>query len=183
MEELVHLADLIRIRNFVNSSVSRFIQAPAETGRIAEFVAAEIFDIDLAKTFVNVAIDGWFRRSSDLQCKSVNVKYRSSLSLRLNLINSRDLGDHPDFYLAFRGPVIPKAPSNEKMLPFVIESVYLFSAEELINGLMAEGYAKFGLTVKKKYWDAAMIYPEQVNLTLILTPEQRTALALFAPAS
>ena len=36
-------------------------------------------------------------------------------------------------------------------------------------------------SVRKHLWNAAMIYPEQVNQTLILTDEQRNALALFAP--
>jgi hypothetical protein len=36
-------------------------------------------------------------------------------------------------------------------------------------------------SVRKHLWQAAMIYPEQVNPALILSEEQRVALALFAP--
>ena len=36
-------------------------------------------------------------------------------------------------------------------------------------------------SIRKHLWQAAMIYPEQVNRTLVLSEEQRTALALFAP--
>ena len=181
VDDLNHLADLIRIRNFINASVGRIIQGPAETGRIAEFVASQIFDIELADTFVNKSVDGWFRSPAQLKETSVNVKYRSTLSRRLNLIDSSDLSNHPEFYLAFRGPFIAKGPAADKVLPFLIESVYLFAAEQLISAMTAEGYRSFGPSVRKKFWDAAMIYPEQVNQTLILTDQQRAALALFSP--
>ena len=182
MEDLTHLADLIRIRNFVNSSVSKIIRGPAESGRIAEYVASQIFDIKLAEIFVEKAIDGYFEPSSPLAGQSVNVKFRSSSSRRLNLIDSGDLAHHPRYYLAFRGPTIPKSLGHEKMLPFVIEVVYLFSAPDLIAAMQAEGEIKFGPAIKKQYWDRAKIYPQQVNEDLILTDEQRAALALFAPS-
>jgi hypothetical protein len=172
---------LIRIRNFVNGSVSLITGGPAETGRIAEFVAAQIFDIELAAIFVNKAIDGWFSTSTPLAGRSVNVKYRSSSSKRLNIENSPLLADHPDYYLAFRGPGTSKEPTSEKMLPFVIEAVYLFASRELIPALVSEGGATIGPSVKTVHWQAAMIYPQQVNQVLILTDEQRAALALFAP--
>ena len=181
MQDLTHLADLIRIRNFVNSSVSRIIRGPAETGRIAEFVAGQIFDIKLAETFVKKAIDGWFRPASPLAGRSVNVKYRSSSSKRLNIENSPFLADHPDYYLAFRGPNVSKGPTSEKTLPLVIEAVFLFASHELIPALAAEGGTHIGPSVKSIDWQQAMIYPEQVNQALILTDEQRAALQLFAP--
>ena len=144
MKDLIHLADLIRIRNFVNASVGRSIRGPAETGRIAEFVASEIFDIELEEKFVTKAIDGKFRSPLNLKGATVNIKYRSSSSLRLNLINSDDPSGHPDFYLALRGPFVAKSPNSEKVLPFVINSVYLFSATSLIERMKAEGYMTFG---------------------------------------
>ena len=181
MQDLTHLADLIRIRNYVNNSVSKIIEGPAETGRIAEFVAAQIFDIDLAETFVNKAIDGWFRSPPALACASVNVKYRSSSSKRLNIENSPDLNNHPHYCLALRGPKLLKGPASEKTLPFVIDSVFLFDSHELIPALVAEGSAHIGPAVKAIYWQQAMIYPTQVNQALVLNGEQRAALALFAP--
>jgi hypothetical protein len=183
MKDLIHLADLIRIRNFVNASVGRSIRGPAETGRIAEFVASEIFDIELEEKFVTKAIDGKFRSPLNLKGATVNIKYRSSSSLRLNLINSDDPSDHPDFYLALRGPFVAKSPNSEKVLPFVINSVYLFSATSLIERMKAEGYMTFGPSVKKAYWDESMIYPKQVNPALVLSDEQRATLAHFAPTS
>ena len=181
MQDLTHLADLIRIRNYVNNSVSNIIGGPAETGRIAEFVAAQIFDIELARTFVNKAIDGWFRSPASLASASVNVKYRSRSSKRLDNENSADPNDHPRYYLAFRGPKLLKGPASEKTLPFVIDSVYIFDSQELIPSLVAKGGAHIGPAVKLVHWQQAMIYPEQVNQALILTDEQRAALQLFAP--
>ena len=183
MNDLTHLADLIRIRNYVNNSVSRITGRPAETGQIAEYLAAHIFPIDLHETFVEKASDGHFRPPSPLAGKTVNVKYRSSSSRRLNLVESRDLGHHPDYYLAFREPKLPKAPANERTLPLVIEAVYLFKAAELIPALIVDGVSRIGPSVRKEYWRAAMIYPEQVNQALILTEGQRDALRLFAPQS
>ena len=181
MNDLTHLADLVRIRNYVNNSVSQITGRPAETGQIAEYLAGQIFDIDLHETFVFKASDGKFRSPVSIADKSVNVKYRSSSSRRLNLVESRDPHDHPAYYLAFRGPKMPKAPANERTLPLVIEAVYLFSSAELVQSLIADGVNQIGPSVRKEYWDKAMIYPAQVNQTLILTEEQRAALRLFAP--
>ncbi len=140
-----------------------------------------MFDIQLAEKFVNKAIDGWFRTPAALACASVNVKYRSSSSKRLDIKNSVDLNDHPRFYLAFRGPKLLKGPASEKTLPFVIDAVYLFDSHELIPAILAEGGANIGSAVKAVYWKATQIYPEQVNQALILSDEQRAALRLFAP--
>jgi hypothetical protein len=183
VKDLTHLADLIRIRNYVNNSVSRIIGRPAETGHLTEYIASQIFDIELHPTAVHKASDGTFRSPSALVGCSVNVKYRSSSSRRLNIENSADLGHHPEYYLAFRGPKLPSGPASEKTLPLVIDAVYLFRSVELIPALMAEEGANIGPSVKSIHWQAAMIYPEQVNRSLTLSDEQRAALALFAPPS
>jgi hypothetical protein len=181
VEDLTHLADLIRIRNYVNNSVSQIIGRPAETGHLTEYIASRIFDVELHSTAVNKASDGLFRSPAGLAGCSVNVKYRSSSSRRLNIENSAELRNHPDYYLAFRGPKLPSEPASEKTLPLVIDAVYLFCSAELIPALVAEGVANIGPSVKSLYWQAAMIYPEHVNRALILSQEQRAALALFAP--
>jgi hypothetical protein len=181
MQDLTHLADLIRIRNYVNNSISRYIGRPAETGHLTEYIASQIFDIALHPTAVNKASDGCFRSPSSLESKSVNVKYRSSSTRRLNIENSAELADHPDYYLAFRGPKLLKGPASEKTLPLVIEAVFLFESKALIQALVAEGGPNIGPSVKSIHWQAAMIYPEQVNPALILSEEQHAALALFAP--
>jgi hypothetical protein len=179
--DLTHLADLIRIRNYVNNSVSRIISRPAETGHLTEYIASQIFDIELHASAVNKASDGCFRSPAALAGCSVNVKYRSSSSRRLNIENSANLDDHPAYYLAFRGPKLPSGPASEKTLPLVIVAVFLFRAAELIPALVAEGGTNIGPSVKSVYWQAAMIYPEQVNQALVLSEEQRAALRLFAP--
>lgn len=180
MNDLTHLADLIRIRNVVNSSVSRIIGMPAETGNIAEFVAAAIFDFQFAPPN-SAIIDGVFTDQSPLAGKTANVKYRSTAHRRLNLANSADLALHPDFYLALRGPATAKDPTSETTLPFLIDSVYLFASAVLIPKIVAEGKPNIGPNVGVNHWKCARIYPEQVNQTLILNDEQRAALRLFAP--
>ena len=76
-----------------------------------------MFDIQLAEKFVNKAIDGWFRTPAALACASVNVKYRSSSSKRLDIKNSVDLNDHPRFYLAFRGPKLSRGQQAKRHSP------------------------------------------------------------------
>src|SRR5690242_3582032 len=84
MQDLTHLADLIRIRNFVNSSVSRIINHPAEVGHIAEYLMGVILDIELNAVTNAKATDGTFRGGA-LAGKSMNVKFRAAQSRLLNL--------------------------------------------------------------------------------------------------
>jgi hypothetical protein len=182
MEELVHLADLIRIRNFVNSSVSRIINHPAEVGHIAEYLMGEIFQLKLHDSANTRASDGVFREGP-LQGRTVNVKFRAAQQRKLNLEEFIDPLKHADFYLAVHGPRSASKRSKGRELPFLIEAVYLFESAALIPQIAKPEHDTVGKSVPTALWQAAMIYPVQVNQTLILTPEQRTALALFAPAS
>ena len=182
MEDLVHLADLIRIRNFVNSSVSRIINHPAEVGHIAEYLMGEIFHIALHDNANAKASDGVFREGP-LQGQTVNVKFRAARQRKLNLEEFIDPLLHAHFYLAVQGPRSASRRSKGRELPFLIEADYLFTSSALIPQIEKPGHETIGKSVPTSLWKAAMIYPEQVNQALILTPEQRNALALFAPAS
>ena len=72
MMDLSAVAGLIRVRNTVESELSRIIGRQAHSGHLAEFVAAVIFDIQLHTTASHKATDGFFR-SGPLEGRSVNV--------------------------------------------------------------------------------------------------------------
>jgi len=89
---------------------------------------------------------------------------------------------HPDFYLVLAGPKSGPISSRGTIRPWVISSVFLFEAEELVNAL---GGARIGIatSVRRQLWNDAEIYPEQRTMRLLLSPEQRALLAHFAPVA
>jgi hypothetical protein len=180
MQDLTHLADLIRIRNYVNSSVSRIINHPAEVGHIAEYLMGVILDVELNDVPNAKATDGVFSGGA-LAGKSVNVKYRAAQSKLLNLEEFLDPSLHAHFYLSVQGPKSASKTSAGRELPFVVSSIYLFESSALIPQIAKPGKADLGRFVPTALWQAAMIFPQQVNQALILSDEQRAALALFAP--
>ena len=70
--------------------------------------------------------------------------------------------------------------SRGEVRPWLINAVYLFEANELIQKLNLRK-VKFGVatSITKGYWTEAEIYPKQINLELLLTEEQRSQLSLF----
>jgi len=67
------------------------------------------------------------------------------------------------------------------MRPWVICSVHLFDAHDLVGILRRRGI-KIGIatSVRQQLWEETEIYPLQRNRALVLSPEQRRLLALFA---
>jgi hypothetical protein len=113
--------------------------------------------------------------------ETVNIKYRSTRKRILNLEQSFDANDHADYYLVLHGPNAAVKAEDDTNLPFVIEMIYLFEAPALLASLQKSGKAKVGKFVPVALWNAAEIYPNQVNPALMVTDEQRAALQLFAP--
>jgi hypothetical protein len=185
MENLTHLADLIRNRNEIDREISALIGRPANRGHLGEYIASHIFDIDLYASASTRAADGRFRSGPLFGC-SVNIKFYGKFERGADLVASAEAVDHPDYYLILAGPVPTSMSSKGSHAPTVIDSVYLLHASTLLNDLRSlPRMVKLGIatSIRKQFWSPAMLFPIQVNQTLILTPEQRTALALFAPAS
>ncbi|MXY22284.1 MAG: hypothetical protein F4Y49_13240 [Dehalococcoidia bacterium] len=59
--ELELLADLIKQRNAIDRDISEISGRPAERGPLGEFIAAEIFDIELQEAANYRGSDGVFR--------------------------------------------------------------------------------------------------------------------------
>jgi hypothetical protein len=114
-DELEQLAGLIRVRNDIDRSIAALIGRPAGPGNIGEFVAARIFAITLVTSGSHPGYDGVFREGA-LTGKTVNIKTYSRHESVL------DISPHPcDFYLVLTGP-----PGQARVLPWVIDSVFLF---------------------------------------------------------
>ena len=174
-ERLRRLASLIRQRNDVDREIATIIGRPAHPGHIGEFVAAEIFDIDLHESATHKGEDGHFA-SGPLAGRSVNVKKSSTDEGLLNIRPDA----LPDFFLVLTGPRTQAASSRGTTQPWTIEQVFLFEAAPLVEQLRERG-VRIGIatSVRRHLWDDAMIYPSPSNPALRLTPEQVSMLEMF----
>ncbi len=176
MNDLAQLAEFIRKRNSLEREITALIGCSAQIGHIGEYVAARIFHIELEESASRKSIDGHFS-DGPLKDRTVNVKW---YALREGLldISARAL---PDYYLVLTGPRSAALPSRGRSRPWVIESVFLFEAQMLVEELKRSGVAiGVASSVREDLWTKAEIYPVQRNDVLELSEEQRAALALFS---
>jgi hypothetical protein len=136
-----------------------------------EWIAAQIFDIELEKNAATPAYDGRFR-SGPFAGKTVNVKWYLKQDSVLDMTTSPPL----DSYLVMTGPL----PDGKGIRPWVIESVYLFDAHQLLDEVVTRG-VKVGLatSVRHHQWQEARIYPG-TSAVYPLSEEQQKLLELFA---
>ncbi len=175
-DPLAGLAELLRNRNRVDAEIARLIVRPAIRGHLGEFIASHVFRIKLEDSASRKAWDGRFTTGA-LAGRTVNVKWYAIQENCLD-ITPESL---PDFYLVLAGPQGRAGSSRGGHQPLVLESVYLFEAEPLVQVLKARGTRIWNPTsVPKKHWEAAEVYPRSMNGTLVLTPEQRALLELFS---
>ncbi len=171
-DKVRRLAQLLQQRNAIEHEISSIIDRPSHSGHLGEFVAAKIFDIDLFKSATHKGADGRFTRGA-LAGKSVNVKKYSKDEGLLDI--NRDA--LPDYYLVLTGPKSQPTTSRGTVQPWVIESVYLFGAHELVAQLKVKiGTAT---SVRRYLWDEARIYPSTRNATLQLNSDQHDLLGMF----
>lgn len=168
---LTALSVLLKRKNEVEREMAAIIGRPLEKGHFGEFVAAQIFGIELCGSATQEGYDGWFRGGA-LDGKTVNIKYYTKHDGLLDL--KRENG--PDYYLVLTGPAGEPAASCGRTRPWVIESVFLFQAAELLGRLTV----KIGIatSVRKSLWNDAKIYPCDSSL-LPLEQSQKDLLALF----
>ena len=175
-DALEHLASLIGRRNEIDNEISAIIGRPAHPGHVGEFVASEIFGIDLAESAVQKGIDGHFS-SGPLAGKSVNIKKYSTDQGLLDIV----LESPPDFYLVLTGLRIPPVSSRGTTQPWTIESVFLFDAASLVQQLR-QRVVKIGVatSVRRHQWNEAEIYPSANNRALRLTSDQTSMIRMFS---
>ena len=173
MESLEQLAALLQQRNQIDSQIGTIISRPASTGHIGEWIASQIFDIDLATSANSKGFDGTFR-SGPLEGKTVNVKLYGAHQKMLE-----DSEHNSDYYLVLASPLSATTSSRGEIRPFSITTVYLFDTASLASA--TDDKTNGG--ARSELWTATEIYPTATNLALPLTDEQRTKLAFFAPQS
>lgn len=71
---LARAAALLCERNAIDAELARLIQRPMTSGHLGEWIAAQVFDIELGASAAAAGIDGRFR-SGPLQGKTVNIKW------------------------------------------------------------------------------------------------------------
>ncbi|MGH4017101.1 MAG: hypothetical protein ACRDSL_24875 [Pseudonocardiaceae bacterium] len=60
-ESIVLVAELVRERNAIDERITQIIQRPVVSGHLGEWLAAQIFNVELEKSAVTAGIDGYFR--------------------------------------------------------------------------------------------------------------------------
>jgi hypothetical protein len=175
MSSLSRLADLVRVRNDIDNRIAAVIDRPASIGHLGEYIAAQVFDIELAESATNKGHDGRFRHGP-LAGRTVNIKWYGKLEYILD-INAQAPAD---CYLVLAGPRSGSGTSRGGTRPLIIDSVYLFDGQELLAELEERG-SKIGTatSVPKSLWDEAQVYPSLGSTHVALTAEQCRQLALF----
>ena len=177
-EELRRIANLLDKRNRIDGEIAARIGRPMTSGHLGEWIAAEIFDVELEKSASAAARDGHFR-SGPLQGRSVNIKWYLQREGILDLTSPL----MPDEYLVMTGPARAATSSQGGTRPWRLDSVYLFDATGLRDDLLARGrMVGTASSVRTALWAQAEIYPKPASSRLVLKEDQVEALKLFAPA-
>ena len=172
---LQQLASLIQQKNALENEIAAIVQRPGQIGHVGEFIAAQIFDIELMESAAHKAIDGHFR-SGPLARKSVNIKWYGKQEGFLDI----NIGALPDFFLVMTGPVISPSSSRSGTRPWLIHHVYLFDAKDLVVAIQKRRTnIGVGTSVPKEFWNNAEIYPYSQFGVLKLTTEQIQQLDWF----
>jgi hypothetical protein len=155
--------------------IARIIQRPVASGHLGEWLASEIFDVQLENSASAKAIDGRFR-SGPLKGRTVDIKWYLTHQGLLSVSDSAE----PGYYLVLTAAPSPAASSRGAIRPWCIHHVYLFNANRLRAEQRARG-VRLGVasSVTNSQWAAAEIYPLSNNLELSLKPEQVGMLQLF----
>jgi len=171
MSELPRLASLLKSRNTIDEKIATLIGRTAQANNIGEYIASVIFRITLDEAGKRRGYDGRFS-SGALAGNSVDVQWHPK---RDGLMNIK-VDALPDYYLILTGPEASATIAN----PWVIESIFLFHASELLNALRERGVQLgSGTSITGPLWERAEIYPIPRNTTLILGDEERKLLVLF----
>lgn len=175
MDDLTRLAQLLKVRNAIDTVIAGHIGRPAAWESIGEYLAATVFGIVLHKATNYRATDGVFLGGPQAG-RSVNITWYGAQENMLDL----SLITPPDTYLVLTGPTRAAGSSRGQSRPLVINFAFLFETQDLHSALAARGVRLGPATeVTQPFWDAAEIYPHPRNPRLPLSPEQRAMLALF----
>lgn len=175
VDHLERIAELLSRRNDIDADLAAIIDRPMTSGHLGEWIAAQIFEIDLSPAANAPAIDGYFT-SGDLAGKSVDVKWYPKRAGLLDMSRSNVV----DYYLVLCGPADAARTSLGSTRPWRIDTVHLFDAHARHVNLTKRGI-KVGTasSVRNDEWDESEVFPRP-HSRLPLTEEQRSALRGFA---
>ena len=176
LEALERVAGLIAQRNAIDAQVAAIIERPVVAGHLGEWIAAEVFDIDLEASAVAKAIDGRFAAGPLAGC-TVNVKLYGKREGLLDVVDDPTV----EYYLVLTGPRGGAVSSRGGGRPILIGAVYLFEASLLIDALTGRG-VKIGVatSVAASLWDDAEVFPRRTSPLIQVSAQQREALSLFS---
>jgi hypothetical protein len=171
MSDLPWLASLLKSRNTIDDKIAAVIGRTAQTNNIGEYIASIIFRITLDEAGKRRGYDGRFNAGS-LAGRTVDVQWHPKQNGQINI----KLDAIPDYYLIMTGPEATSSIAS----PWIIESIFLFHANELLNALRERGVQLGnGTSVTGPLWERAEIYPVPRNNQLIVGDEERKLLVLF----
>jgi len=161
--------------NGLEKPVTLLSELNSTIGHTGEYIAAEIFDIELEEAANAKGYDGRFR-SGFLGGRTVNVKWYGKLEYMLD-INPDAL---PDYFLVMTGPKDLSITSRGGIRPWLIDYVFLFNVVELMIELKARG-VKIGIatSVRKHEFQAAEIFPNKRSMVYRMTDDQMGKLVAF----
>ncbi|MDQ2888814.1 MAG: hypothetical protein M3Y39_22360 [Chloroflexota bacterium] len=172
MNDLPRLASLLKSRNTIDDKISALIGRTAQANNIGEYIASLILRITLDERGKRRGYDGRFS-SGPLAGQTVDIQWHPRHDGLLNI----KLDALPDYYLVLAGP---DASSLGIASPWVIESIFLFNASELLNALRERGVQiGSGTSITGPLWERAEIYPVPRNNRLTIADEERRLLVLF----
>ncbi len=172
MSDLPWLANLIKSRNTIDNKLATLIGHTAQAGNIGEYIASVIFKIKLDDTEKSKGRDGRFTQGP-LAGRSVDVQWRTKHDGQINIRQDA----YPDYYLILSGPETATPAFSS---PWLINAIFLFQAQELLNALRERGVQiGSGTSITGPLWERAEIYPVPRNTTLVLSDEERKLLILF----
>jgi hypothetical protein len=174
-KSLARAAALLRERNVIDAELAGLMQRPMTSGHLGEWIAAQIFDIELESAANAAGVDGHFR-SGPLQNCSVDIKWYLKREGMLDTTRSAIL----DYYLVLAGPPSGAASSKDTTRPWCIQAVSLFDARQLRAEQTTRGVKRgVASSVTSQQWTAAEIYPSGTNPRLAVTPQQAEQLSQF----
>jgi hypothetical protein len=98
-EGIRRVAQLLADRNVIDAEIAGVMGRPMASGHLGEWIASQIFGIQLEPSAVAAGIDGRFR-AGPLDGQTVNVKWYLKREGLLDLSDSSLL----DYYLVLTGP-------------------------------------------------------------------------------
>ncbi|GLV61056.1 hypothetical protein KDH_78730 [Dictyobacter sp. S3.2.2.5] len=173
MSDLPWLASLLKSRNTIDGKIATLIGRAAQVGNVAEYIAAAVFHIALEEEGKRRGYDGRFT-TGPLAGQTVDVQWRPRRDGQMNIkVDAR-----PDYYLVFTGPAEAATPSFAN--PWLIDAVFLFHADELLNALRERGVQLGSSTsVTGPLWERSQIFPVPLNARLRLSDDDLKQLMLF----